>query len=82
MNTYGQWLEKGGMIGPYRTTTAGDLKSTGAYRVVTPEALAEELRPMGDFAFAMLHPMVGGIPPERAWESLRLFDDRVLQALR
>jgi alkanesulfonate monooxygenase SsuD/methylene tetrahydromethanopterin reductase-like flavin-dependent oxidoreductase (luciferase family) len=82
MNTYGQWLEKGGMIGPYRTTTAGELKSTGAYRVVTPEAFAEELRAMGDFAFAMLHPMVGGIPPERAWESLRLFDERVLQALR
>jgi hypothetical protein len=30
----------------------------------------------------MLHPMVGGIPPERAWQSLRLFDERVLQALR
>ena len=52
------------------------MKSTGAYRVVTPEAFAEELRAMGDFAFAMLHPMVGGLPPERAWESLRLFDER------
>ena len=82
MNTYGRWLEASGMVGPYHTTTLGELRSTGAYRVVTPEAFAEELRAMGDFAFAMFHPMVGGIPPQQAWESLRLFDERVLPALR
>jgi hypothetical protein len=36
---------------------------------------------MGDLAFAMLHPMVGGIPPVKAWESLRLFDEQVVPAL-
>jgi len=81
MNTYGGWLEKSGMVGPYHTTTLDDLKATGSYRVVTPEAFVEELRPMGEFAFAMFHPMVGGIPPERAWQSLRLFDEQVLPAL-
>jgi hypothetical protein len=29
----------------------------------------------------MLHPMVGGIPPELAWDSLRLFEHEVLPRL-
>lgn len=81
MNTYGEWLESSGMVGPYHTTTPGELRDTGAYRVVTPHAFAGELQQMGDFAFAMFHPMVGGIPPERAWESLHLFEDKVLPAV-
>jgi alkanesulfonate monooxygenase SsuD/methylene tetrahydromethanopterin reductase-like flavin-dependent oxidoreductase (luciferase family) len=81
MNTYGAWLEKSDMVGPYRTTTADALKASGSYRVVSPDALADELRAMGPMAFTLLHPMVGGIPPERAWQSLRLFEDRVLPAL-
>jgi alkanesulfonate monooxygenase SsuD/methylene tetrahydromethanopterin reductase-like flavin-dependent oxidoreductase (luciferase family) len=81
MNSYGAWLEGNGMDGPYHTTSLDQLADTGAYRVVTPEVFAEELRPMGDFAFAMFHPMVGGIPPEIAWESLRLFDEVVTPAL-
>jgi alkanesulfonate monooxygenase SsuD/methylene tetrahydromethanopterin reductase-like flavin-dependent oxidoreductase (luciferase family) len=81
MNTYGGWLEDNGMDGPYATTTLDDLAATGAYRIVTPDAYAEELRPMGDFALAMFHPMVGGIPPAQAWESLRLFDEVVVPAL-
>ena len=81
MNTYGAWLEDNGMDGPYHTTTLDELAGTGAYRVITPEAFVEELRPMGDFAFAMFHPMVGGIPPEKAWESLQLYDEVVVPAL-
>lgn len=81
MNTYGAWLEKSHMVGPYWTCTPEELKASGAYRVVTPEAYAEELRAMGPAAFAFFHPMVGGIPPERAWESLRLYEERVLPAL-
>jgi hypothetical protein len=81
MNTYGTWLESNGMKGPYWTTTLEDLPSTGAYRVITPDEMIEELRPMGEMAFAMLHPMVGGIPPEKAWESLRLLEEKVLPAV-
>jgi alkanesulfonate monooxygenase SsuD/methylene tetrahydromethanopterin reductase-like flavin-dependent oxidoreductase (luciferase family) len=80
MNTYGTWLESNGMKGPYWTTTLEELPSTGAYRVITPDEMIEELRPMGEMAFAMLHPMVGGIPPEKAWESLRLLEEKVLPA--
>ena len=81
MNTYGAWLEAAGMQGPYRTMTADELRDSGSYRVVSPATLVEELRAMGDFAFTMLHPMVGGIPPEQAWASLRLYDEQVLPAL-
>jgi alkanesulfonate monooxygenase SsuD/methylene tetrahydromethanopterin reductase-like flavin-dependent oxidoreductase (luciferase family) len=82
MNTYGDWLETSGTKGPYWTTTLDQLRDTGAYRVVTPATLVDELRAMGDFAVTVLHPMVGGIPPKLAWESLRLFDQEVLPALR
>jgi hypothetical protein len=30
----------------------------------------------------MLHPMVGGVPPALAWESLHLFEHEVLPALK
>jgi hypothetical protein len=51
--------------GPYWTISLDEVQATGAYWVVTPAALVEELRAMGDFAVALLHPMVGGIPPQR-----------------
>ncbi len=81
MNTYGTWLEKSHMVGPYHTCTPEELKASGAYRVLSPEAYAEELRTMGQSAFAFFHPMVGGIPPERGWETLRLYAEKVLPAL-
>ena len=33
------------------------------------------------FPFALFHPMCGGIPPELAWSSLRLFEHEVLPRL-
>ncbi len=32
----------------------------------------------GPFAFTLLHPLVGGLPPELGWESLRLLEHEVL----
>jgi alkanesulfonate monooxygenase SsuD/methylene tetrahydromethanopterin reductase-like flavin-dependent oxidoreductase (luciferase family) len=81
MNTYGSWLETSGMVGPYWTCTPEELKTSGAYRVVSPQAYVEELQGMGPAAVAFFHPMVGGIPPAQAWASLRLFEEQVLPAL-
>ena len=36
----------------------------------------------GAGAFAFFQPMVGGIPPAKAWESLELFAKEVLPALQ
>jgi alkanesulfonate monooxygenase SsuD/methylene tetrahydromethanopterin reductase-like flavin-dependent oxidoreductase (luciferase family) len=54
-----------------------DIKASGMYRVVTPDeclALAEELGPAGAFVF---HPLIGGLSPDLAWESLELFASKV-----
>jgi alkanesulfonate monooxygenase SsuD/methylene tetrahydromethanopterin reductase-like flavin-dependent oxidoreductase (luciferase family) len=58
-------------------TTAEELRAEGIYRVLTPEQCVEENKAKGEFATAVLHPMVGGMPPEIGWESLRLFVDKV-----
>jgi alkanesulfonate monooxygenase SsuD/methylene tetrahydromethanopterin reductase-like flavin-dependent oxidoreductase (luciferase family) len=78
-NSYGAWGEAAGVANPYKVTADVEtLRASGQYRIITPDEYAAELKAMGDFAFAMWHPMVGGIPPERAWEALRLFERDVL----
>jgi alkanesulfonate monooxygenase SsuD/methylene tetrahydromethanopterin reductase-like flavin-dependent oxidoreductase (luciferase family) len=82
MNAYGAWQAEDDVQTTYRQVQdADELRGTGQYRVLTPEDYAAELRDAGPFGFAMLHPMVGGIPPDVAWQSLHLFEDRVLPAL-
>src|SRR5690606_20881232 len=67
MNTYGGWLDGAGMVGPYQTTSLEELKEEGTYRILTPEECRADLEAMGGGATLMLHPMVGGIPPDLAW---------------
>jgi alkanesulfonate monooxygenase SsuD/methylene tetrahydromethanopterin reductase-like flavin-dependent oxidoreductase (luciferase family) len=84
MNAYGQWmLEAGvGAAGGYRPTADVDaLRATGQYRVLTPDAMLAELEAKGPFGFAMLHPLIGGMPPESGWRVLRLFESDVLPRL-
>jgi alkanesulfonate monooxygenase SsuD/methylene tetrahydromethanopterin reductase-like flavin-dependent oxidoreductase (luciferase family) len=80
-NAYGEWLEEAGEQGPYKRTTAEEIRAGDQYRVVAPDQYVDELRSAGDMAFALLQPMVGGVPPALAWESLRLFESEVLPAL-
>lgn len=61
---------------------AGELRRSGRYRVLTPDAFVDELRQGDPDALYLLHPMMGGIPPEMAWESLRILEGEVLPALR
>jgi alkanesulfonate monooxygenase SsuD/methylene tetrahydromethanopterin reductase-like flavin-dependent oxidoreductase (luciferase family) len=79
-NRYGAWQAAAG-IGNTTYAPATDveaLRAAGQYRILTPDELAAELEPAGDFAFVAFHPMVGGIPPEAAWRSLHLFEERFL----
>ena len=83
-NAYGAWMDEAGVgaAGGYATVADVDaLRASGQYRVLTPDDLVAELAGQGPFGFAMLHPMVGGLPPELAWESLRLFEAEVLPRL-
>ncbi len=79
VNSYGRWLHGTGTAGPFQPTEDADgLRTSRTYRVVTPDecvALAEKLGPTGAL---MLHPLMGGMPPELGWESLELFAAKVL----
>ena len=59
-----------------------DLRTSGRYPVLTPEELIEKARGMGPMEPILLHPLAGGMDPELSWESLRLFESKVLPALR
>jgi alkanesulfonate monooxygenase SsuD/methylene tetrahydromethanopterin reductase-like flavin-dependent oxidoreductase (luciferase family) len=79
VNAYGSWQAVDDVKAGYRPVASLDeLRRTGQYRILTPDEYADELKGAGDFAFALLHPMVGGTPPERAWEHLRLFEKTFL----
>jgi alkanesulfonate monooxygenase SsuD/methylene tetrahydromethanopterin reductase-like flavin-dependent oxidoreductase (luciferase family) len=79
-NAYGAWQAQDDIATPYRTVDDIDqLRASGRYCVLTPDEFVRELE-AAPFPFAMLHPMCGGIPPELAWSSLRLFENEVLPA--
>jgi alkanesulfonate monooxygenase SsuD/methylene tetrahydromethanopterin reductase-like flavin-dependent oxidoreductase (luciferase family) len=83
-NAYGEWMADAGIgsEGGYTTfANLDELKATGQYRVITPQELIDELKAGGPMAGALLHPMMGGIPPAIAWESLRLIETVVMPAL-
>jgi alkanesulfonate monooxygenase SsuD/methylene tetrahydromethanopterin reductase-like flavin-dependent oxidoreductase (luciferase family) len=81
-NAYGAWAAEAGIATGYRTAgSADELRATGQYRVVTPGELVAELTAGGPFAIAIVHPLMGGIPPELGWESLRLLEHEVLPRL-
>ncbi len=84
-NSYGKWMADAGISaekGGYEEfTDLAELRATGQYRVLTPQQLVDELRAAGPFASATLHPMMGGIPPAVAWESLHLIETDVIPAL-
>jgi alkanesulfonate monooxygenase SsuD/methylene tetrahydromethanopterin reductase-like flavin-dependent oxidoreductase (luciferase family) len=80
--TYESWQE-----GPQRSavdvagaTTWQDVRASGVYQVLTPDecvALAADAE-----GSVLLHPLMGGIPPELGWTSIELFERAVLPRLR
>jgi alkanesulfonate monooxygenase SsuD/methylene tetrahydromethanopterin reductase-like flavin-dependent oxidoreductase (luciferase family) len=79
-NAYGEWQAQDDIASPYRTVDDVDeLRAKGQYAVLTPDEFVAELK-AAPFAFAMFHPLCGGMPPDLAWSSLRLFQHEVLPA--
>lgn len=56
-----------------------DVRRSGVYRVVTPEECVELGKQNGRI---ILHPLMGGMPPDLGWEGLRLFEAKVLPRLK
>jgi alkanesulfonate monooxygenase SsuD/methylene tetrahydromethanopterin reductase-like flavin-dependent oxidoreductase (luciferase family) len=83
MNAYGRWMAEAGTAGPYRPIEDPDaLRAAGTYPVVTPDRLVEQVRGLGPGCAILLHPLVGGMDPELSWESLELFEKKVLPAIQ
>jgi alkanesulfonate monooxygenase SsuD/methylene tetrahydromethanopterin reductase-like flavin-dependent oxidoreductase (luciferase family) len=76
---YGVWQEASDVGSPYRPMSSiEEVRASGQYRIVTPDAYAKEMAEAGDAASATFHPMVGGIPPDLAWRHLHLFEEACL----
>ena len=78
--TYAAWQEDG-VVSDWAVPGAQtwkQLRESGRYAVVTPEECRALATRDGQL---MLHPLMGGIEPELAWESLRLFEAEVLPQL-
>lgn len=81
-NAYGGWRAMDNVQTGYESAAnLPELRESGRYRVLAPAEYVEELRAAGDLAFAVLHPMCGGVPPDLAWKHLELFESQVLAAL-
>jgi alkanesulfonate monooxygenase SsuD/methylene tetrahydromethanopterin reductase-like flavin-dependent oxidoreductase (luciferase family) len=58
-----------------------DLREQKRFEIMTPAECIDRLR-SGERSTAVLHPLAGGVPLDRAWQSLRLFCEKVLRPLR
>jgi hypothetical protein len=52
------------------------------YRVVTPDECVALVQEQGAFGSVVLHPLMGGIDPDSAWEGLELFATKVLPRVK
>jgi alkanesulfonate monooxygenase SsuD/methylene tetrahydromethanopterin reductase-like flavin-dependent oxidoreductase (luciferase family) len=82
-NAYAGWAAQAGTYSPYKHYDDTDeLREAGAYRVFSPRDLIETARAMPAHQPILFHPLCGGISPELAWDSLKLFAQQVLPVLR
>jgi hypothetical protein len=49
--------------------------------VVTPDECLRLVRELGPDAEIQLHPLMGGMDPELGWESLQLFEGKIMPQL-
>ncbi|MGE3598727.1 MAG: LLM class flavin-dependent oxidoreductase [Dehalococcoidia bacterium] len=83
--SYAQWgAERGSGMTLFDQTIASlhEARRNPMFQIVTPEqcvAFARSLEPNGELVFT---PLIGGLNPELAWRSLRLFEREVLPRLR
>jgi alkanesulfonate monooxygenase SsuD/methylene tetrahydromethanopterin reductase-like flavin-dependent oxidoreductase (luciferase family) len=59
-------------------TNVDELRAEGIYQFLSPEQAVDRIRETGALS---LHPLVGGMPIDSAWQSLELTVDRVLPAV-
>jgi alkanesulfonate monooxygenase SsuD/methylene tetrahydromethanopterin reductase-like flavin-dependent oxidoreductase (luciferase family) len=79
-NSYGRWArESNSEVSTFKEVTdPAGLLASGIYKIVTPEDCIALYRKEGTLSFK---PLMGGLDPDFAWESLRLFEHEVLPRL-
>ena len=81
-NLYAEWSDNAGTHSPYRyCETLDDVRLSPSYQVFTPDQMVEYCSTLDGAASVLFHPLCGGIHPDLAWQSLRLFSDKVLPRL-
>lgn len=65
----------------FSSNSVAALRAEKRYEIITPQECLRRHRDRDDF-FAAIHPLIGGMPLDQAWASLRLYSDAVLTPLR
>lgn len=77
--SYGSWAEQAGLdTGHRRVSDEHGLRDDPEYRVLDVEQCRQLVEQLGAGATVPINPMMGGLPPELAWASLRLIAERVM----
>lgn len=85
VESYTDWTMEayGRAAGPFADGVSADnLRSSGAYQVLTPEQAVKLINHMDDASTFILTPLLGGLDPEFAWEGLKLFEHEVWPHVR
>lgn len=80
VNIYNRWAAERGFRVNVRFPPAKsveDLKSNPMFRIFTPEECLEYAQSLGDKGELKFQALAGGMPPEMAWSSLKLFEQKV-----
>ena len=81
-NEYARWYAEGGTSGPFQPIADTEqLRAMGVYRVFTPQQCLEFADSLGPNGWLFFHPLLSGLDPEVAWQSLRLLEQQVLPHL-
>ncbi len=80
VESYAAWTVEayGKAAGPFAGGIDVDnLRAGGAYQVLTPDATVDMIKGLGRDRTFILTPLLGGLDPDLAWQSLRLFEAEV-----
>ena len=81
--TYGGWSsDQRSLMHLPGVRTLDEVRASGRYRFLTPDQLIAEIREAENYGPLVLHPLVGGMPLDEAWNSVHLLANKVLPALR
>jgi len=79
---YSSW-KTGGLKRPLEldSDSVEALRAEQRYEIITPQECIQRHRDRDGFT-AAIHPLVGGMPLDKAWDCLRLYSEQVLAPLR